>query len=155
MKLGYLEVRFRKRRNSRPLSPPRCGGHCHQTGLCFTTPHRITHDCSVTSAGKLGRTWTPSRSIRISASRMVTSSTPLAHWHQPTCPRHHLILLSSHPGQRHQPRHELQGPKRGCLHRHDYWKEALSRISTCMGCNARTNFSYTSVGAAVAGRQGA
>jgi hypothetical protein len=67
---------------------------------------------------------------------MVTPLPHWRHWHQPACPRHHLILQSSHPGQPYQPRHELQWPKRGRLHRHDYWKEALSRISPCMGCNA-------------------
>jgi hypothetical protein len=40
------------------------------------------------------------------------------------------------------------------LHRHDHWKEALS-ISARAGCNAHTEPSYTSVGAAAAGRQGA
>jgi hypothetical protein len=36
-----------------------------------------------------------------------------------------------------------------------HWKEALSRISTRAGCNARTEPSCASVGAAAVGRQGA
>jgi hypothetical protein len=39
--------------------------------------------------------------------------------------------------------------------RHDHWKDALSRVSTRAGCNARTEPSYTSVGVAAVGRQGA
>jgi hypothetical protein len=39
--------------------------------------------------------------------------------------------------------------------RHDHWKEALTRISARAGCNARTEPSYTSVGVAAVGRQGA
>jgi hypothetical protein len=73
----------------------------------------------------------------------------ICHWNQPTRARHHLLLWSSYPGQRHLPRHELQLPQ------HDHWKEALSHISARIGCNARTEPSYTSVGVAAVGRQGA
>jgi hypothetical protein len=64
-------------------------------------------------------------------------------------------LQSSHPWQRPRPCHDLQSPEWDRLRWHDYWKEALSRISARAGFNARTDPSYTSVGVAVVDRRGA
>jgi hypothetical protein len=67
-------------------------------------------------------------------------------------PLAYLVVI---PGQRYRRRHELQSPERSRSCWRDHWKEALSRISARAGCTVRTEPSYTSVGVAAVGCQGA
>jgi hypothetical protein len=131
-------------------NPPSCGHSLRALPLTSSmraTPHHITHDCSVASVSTLVylNTVLVNQYPYLSD---VPSSTIAATILAPQVPAHHLPLWRAHARQRCRPRHKLQLPEREVLAPAQSLMEALSRISTCVRCNARTEPRYITTGIA-------